>query len=69
MVLTGAFSDFLEPVKMSAASMDAFADPCFPGFDVLIEMILHGESSMFTYLPTFNSLISFISHMTITSFP
>ena len=40
--LTGALMDFLAPVKMSVASMEAFADPCFPGLEVVIEMILQG---------------------------
>ena len=66
-VLTGPTSDFFAPVKMLAASMFAFADPCFPGLEVEIDRILQGSSSMLTYLPTFNSLISFISHSAMFS--
>ena len=60
--------DFLAPVKMLTASMFALADPCFPGLEVVILMILQGSSSTLTYLPSFSSLISFISHIGTTFF-
>ena len=69
LVLTGPTRDFFAPVKMLAASMFAFADPCFPGLDVLIEMILQGSPSMLTYLPILSSLISFISQSAIFHSP
>ena len=69
LVLTGPTRDFLAPVKMLAASMLAFAEPCFPGLEVDMEMILQGSSSMLTYLPTFSSLISFISQSAISNTP
>ena len=65
-VLTGPTMDFLAPVKMLTASTLAFADPCFPGLEVVIFTILQGSSSMLTYLPSFSSLISFISHIGTT---
>src|SRR3989442_819270 len=60
--VTGWTIDRFWPSNRPTPSSLAFASPCFPGFDVWIEIIRHGSSSMTMYRFTFSSRISACSH-------
>src|SRR2546428_8949950 len=48
---TGLMRFFFWPVNALIATILAFAEPCFPGFDFSNSTILHGSPSIITYWP------------------